>query len=284
MGLTGAGLAIVFGMYWGVRQVFFTDSPGEELAQQAAAPDIPVVDSDTDGLPDIYEQMYRTDPAKGDTDGDGVSDLDELRTGTDPTIPGPADSVKPATGGQVAGAQTFTQQYLATLPEDVAREDILVKERLEAFIATKRGELLPTLPAGTVQQTSDAGADAIRVYLDTISASHNKQLHSVTNESLEAAFNDQLQLNPVPLNTIVTQLEQNIKVLKTIPAPTEVADMHEKLIRATQALYDNALRLRDMNQDFVGALVATKNIDDIGAIFQEISTSVTELEAKYGLQ
>jgi hypothetical protein len=86
------------------------------------------------------------------------------------------------------------------------------------------------------------------------------------------------------LNTIVTQLEQNVKVLKTIPAPAETAALHAKLIAATQALHTNVVTVRDMDQDFVGGLIATQNIDDLGHVFQEISTSVKELETKYGLE
>jgi hypothetical protein len=42
------------------------------------------LDSDSDGLDDIEEKMYGTDPAKNDSDGDGYSDLSELETGHNP--------------------------------------------------------------------------------------------------------------------------------------------------------------------------------------------------------
>ncbi len=282
-------MVALFGVYWGVRTWFFTPEAGVHVAQQEASSYEPPLDTDGDGLPDIYEAMYKTDPNQSDTDGDTVSDRAEITAGTDPTIPGAAGDSTPLTGeralqGHVAGVQTYTQQYLATLPTDAAREDILDQTRLEAFVATNRGELLPSLPPGTVQTTTDTGGAAIATYLDTISSFHNKQLHQVTSESIEAAFNAQLQLKTEPLNTIVDQLEQNINVLKTIPAPTEVADMHEKLIRATTALHTNTIALRDIDQDFVGGLIATKNIDELGVIFQEISRSIQELETKYGIK
>ena len=46
--------------------------------------DVPVVDSDGDGLPDDVEDELGTDPQNPDTDGDGIGDGDEVRNGTDP--------------------------------------------------------------------------------------------------------------------------------------------------------------------------------------------------------
>lgn len=48
-------------------------------------------DIDQDGLPDIEEVLYRTDPLNKDTDGDGFLDGEEINSGHDPLIPGPND-------------------------------------------------------------------------------------------------------------------------------------------------------------------------------------------------
>lgn len=42
------------------------------------------VDLDKDGLPDVVEDIYGTDPRKADTDGDGIPDGAEIEQGTDP--------------------------------------------------------------------------------------------------------------------------------------------------------------------------------------------------------
>ena len=47
-----------------------------------------LLDSDHDGLPDIWEvQIFHTDPFKADSDGDGFSDGTEVRYGFDPNNP-----------------------------------------------------------------------------------------------------------------------------------------------------------------------------------------------------
>ena len=49
------------------------------------APDLSKMDTDGDGLTDLEEQKYGTDPNKVDTDGDGLSDYDEIfKYRTDP--------------------------------------------------------------------------------------------------------------------------------------------------------------------------------------------------------
>jgi|GEM_PF-3193815 len=46
-----------------------------------------LLDSDNDGLPDVYELMYGTDPFLADTDGDGLTDYEEIMlTNTDPLV------------------------------------------------------------------------------------------------------------------------------------------------------------------------------------------------------
>jgi hypothetical protein len=47
-----------------------------------------VADDDSDGLPNVLETIFGTDPKKVDTDGDGFSDKDEIKAGSDPTGPG----------------------------------------------------------------------------------------------------------------------------------------------------------------------------------------------------
>jgi len=44
-----------------------------------------LIDSDNDGLADIVEEVYGTDPNSPDTDGDGLTDYEEIHiTGTNP--------------------------------------------------------------------------------------------------------------------------------------------------------------------------------------------------------
>jgi len=84
---------------------------GEELRIDFRT-DIPTPDTDGDGLPDWWEQLYGLDPANGadalvDSDGDGWSNLKEFQLSTDPQSANRApvlqDSLLVVTAGGTAG-------------------------------------------------------------------------------------------------------------------------------------------------------------------------------------
>lgn len=56
-----------------------TSTPGDEGDYDT--------DTDKDGLPDLVEERFGSDPLQGDTDGDGLTDAEEAAVGTDPTRP-----------------------------------------------------------------------------------------------------------------------------------------------------------------------------------------------------
>ncbi|MBI4022508.1 MAG: hypothetical protein HY372_04050 [Candidatus Andersenbacteria bacterium] len=283
VGITAVVLAVLFGLYWGARMLLRREG-------EVSLPAEPVTlaerqqDTDNDGVADLYETAYyNTDPTKPDTDGDGMNDLDEITAGRDPAVAGPKDESRPATGSAVVQQDTFTQRYLAGLPDDIARDQILDQARLEAFIAASRGPLLPELPEGTIKMTAAAGKEAVAAYLDAISAAHNKSLRVITSTDIEAAFRLQVQSSqPQTMRDLVIALTNNVGVLEAAAAPAEVVSLHTKLVAASRALRDNAAALRDIQQDFVGGLIAAKNIEELGGVFQEIAQEVQALEGKYG--
>lgn len=280
MAITATVFGVLFALYW-AGQALLMRQEGEEIDTVQIAERSR--DTDGDGMADLYEtEFYKTDPRNSDTDGDGMSDRDEIVAGRDPLIPGPDDESKPATGSRITKKDTFTAKYLASLPDDVAREGILDQVKLEAFVNSNKGILLPEV---IVKTSAEEGKGAIGAYLDAVSSTHNDQLGEVTSSDIEASFRLIVNTGDVRLmQTIVDVLRKNIVVLNEVVAPNEAVGLHTKMVAATYALTLNSERLLFINKDFVGGLIAARNIEELGGVWQEMATEINELETKYGLE
>lgn len=289
--VTFLALTIVYGAFWGVKKIFFT-SPASRatpiptetsrptpLVENSASTE---VDSDEDGIPDRFETIYRTDPLKADTDGDGTYDLNEISDGRDPLVAAPNDTLAPAVGSSITNPQTYTEKYLASLPDDVSRENILKQDSLELFIDKNKGELLSTISDDKIKIASETGKTAIKKYLDSISPESNKELATVTSDDITQAFTSQIA-NPQSLQDIVTKVENNVTLLSSIATPKETLDLHKQYIAASQALADNVTLLVNTKDDLVGGLIGAKKIEELGAIFQDIYSQILDLEKEYKL-
>lgn len=268
-------LAGVYGIWRGVRPYLFPEEVSPtETAQEGDVSQ----DSDGDGLADLVENLYKTDPNNPDTDGDGVSDGEEVQAGRNPTLAeGPGDILGDVLiGSAVENPQTWTEKYLASLPDDTLRSEILNQDRLEAFVNVNRGALLPNLPEEAIQvsQTATTGA-----YLDAITPATNPLLNAITNQDIEAAWRISYQNGQrEDIEQLVGQLHENVDILEKIEAPAELEELHVKVVAASHALTNNAELLRDMNQDFVGGLIGAKNIELLTAVFAEIEAEIDKLD------
>jgi hypothetical protein len=286
VGITAAVFVVLFALYWGGRTLLTSEDEQAGIGMSLDQPlslEEKTRDSDGDGMADLYEtEFYRTDPERADTDGDGMSDRDEIIAARDPLVPGPNDEIKPATGSKITKIDTFTRKYLASLPEDAARSDVLDQVRLEAFIEQNRGDLLPEV---SIKTSAEEGKEAVAAYLDAVSSTHNDDMGAVTSTDIEAAFRLLVNTQDTqPMQRIVDILKNNVAVLEAVAAPAEVADLHTSMVAATKSLQANSELVLFVNQDFVGGLIGAKNIEDLGEVFQKMSEQIKGLEDKYGLE
>ncbi len=282
-GLTGTIILLLASLLWGGKYLWQRSTEEPPLATTSTSEES-YTDTDGDGLPDRFEAMYQTDPNNPDTDGDGTRDFAEITSGKDPAVAGIQDESKPATGDAVTSPTNYTEKYLAGLPTDASRTDILNKTKLEAFISANQGELLPSPAPSTVKISPTASKEAAATYLDQIAASHNPQLAVVNNDDIQQAFAASQQGNTKLLEDIINKLDQNIRLLRTIEAPTDATALHTQLLAASEALLRNVQLLAAMPDDFVGGLIGSKNIEDLGPVFQDIAQQISALETKYNLE
>lgn len=250
--------------------------------QQNSETEAELQDSDADGLPDIIENIYRTDPNNPDSDGDGTSDGDEVQQQRDPALAGPNDTIN--VQPESLDPTSYTAQYFASLPEGVSQTDVANQENLTAFVEQHATPLPADLSTITITTSPNTGADAIQQYLETISPTHNEAVTAVSSADIEAARGDtDPQSGTEKLNTIIAQLQQNLTIFTETPVPAEATELHKKLIASTQALVENITLLKNTPQDFVGGLVGAKRIEELGPAFADIGTQIKNLETKYDL-
>jgi len=272
-------LALFYGSRWGWDKLRDGSSEVDQTAELQR-------DSDGDGVADLYEiRYYNTDPQSPDTDGDGTSDLDEILTGRNPLTVSVDDELKPPTGRQVVEADTLTKQYLATLPTDVSRSDILNQAKLTAFVDVNKGPLLPAIDPASIVVGPGQGSVVISDYLDATSSLHDNGIVAVTSADLEAAFRLQVNSqNAAPMADLIESLDTNLSILQEMSVPAEVVDLHTRLVAASQALRDSAIMLQNIGDDFVGGLIGAQKLEELGAVFQGIAADILVLEEKYGIE
>lgn len=284
--ITAAVLLVIYGLYWGATRLLKNDQQAQPAAGQASAILEPISDKDADGLSDLVENLYKTKADVADTDSDGTKDGQEVAEGRNPVLAGPNDKLPQVPlASEVLNTSTYTGKYLSTLPADLDQAQILDKTRVEAFVEENRGELLPALPAGTIQASSAAGKEAVQSYLNAISASKNPNLKLLASSQIEEAFRA-ASADPAnsSLRDIKKTLEQNLAELKRVEVPSEVVALHEKLVVATTALISNVALLENMSKDFIGGVIGAKNIELLGTEFNDIAKQIAALEQKYNIE
>lgn len=90
-GVIAVLLSVVAGGLWLYTTVYQGSSTQTSPNSSVAVPPVnknAPLDSDNDGLTDVLEKKYGSDPKKKDTDGDGYSDGEEVKNGYNPNGPG----------------------------------------------------------------------------------------------------------------------------------------------------------------------------------------------------
>lgn len=240
-------------------------------------------DSDGDGIADSVEGSYGTDPALYDTDGDGSSDGEEVDSGRNPLIAGD-DVLRPLAGSQVKAGSSYTQQYLASLPEDTPQNEIINKEKLDAFVASSQELLVPVVTDEQVRVTEVTNTETVSQYFSTISSKKNADIIPVTAQDVEAAFRlDYVNQDPETMKQVIAGLERNIDIYQQAEVPRDIIELHRQLIALNMALLDNTKLLQGMKDDFVGGLIAARNLNTLGPYFKALSEDMERTQTLYGV-
>ena len=295
--ITSLILLTGYGIYWGITSLWPKDSAPAESTSPTAEEDRVLAnlqalqnardDRDGDGLPDLIEPLYSADPDNPDTDGDGTPDGNEVGLQRDPSIPGPNDTLLElgtAVPSPFPESATYTAKYFANLPANLSSNEILDPSRLEAFVAVNRGELLPAISPDSITVLPTSNEETIKSYLDSISSVQNPEITAINSDEIESIFANYIANpgNTAEIKTLSEDLSKNVAIFTALPVPSELKDFHITLIAGTQSLVNNIELLQKTPTDFVGGLIAAKNVEDLGVVFQNLAKEVSTLDEKYG--
>jgi len=247
----GAVLAFVLGqnVFGGLAAGGGSGATASILSQDSIA-SIATLDSDNDGLTDLEETRYRSDPYNADTDHDGYDDGVEVENGYDPTA-APAEGVdqsKPASladrdtslldrlglepvsgavdGINVGGLGGLPADDLAALVgQAVPSDERLAELEVDKLLASTSGAL-PAIDTSTVKVRKGADRGDVEAYLQaafTIIAENNPFPESYT---IETFLDDVSSGNRDMLERLKLSLEAMDRQLSKLEVPEQALAAH----------------------------------------------------------
>ena len=271
-----------------------TSGTSAQILQQESVATIAGLDSDEDGLTDLDEVRYLTDPKNADTDGDGFDDGLEVRKGFDPTTP-PAEGVDQSTaeGTQVAVDTSFLDRLgLSSIKEQVdglnvgglggvdpvaAGDSVASAERLaeleidKLFSATSNK--LPNIDTERIKVSkNNEYADKENYYVKAFTAVVDNNPFPA-GYSMERFLEDVQSNNRPQLESLKVSLEIMVRELDALEVPSDMLTEHIHALSIGEAARDAVQMMLDSNGGsdetlfFMGRTVFLWN--EIGALLRE---------------
>ncbi|MDO8600781.1 MAG: hypothetical protein Q7R73_04255 [bacterium] len=201
-------------------------------------------DSDSDGLKDWEEPLYRTDANNPDTDGDGTNDGNEIQQNRDPLKKGPNDKTAEPQSGVATENEgvNLTAELMSTLIQGGVLEylaqggdpEALPGEfyaRLEAVASQSLDLKIPTVSLSELRIISDSSTQAIKNYFNALAGVYEKYIFTLQKDDLQL-FQEILDSENITrfneLNIYIEAADKSVAELKKIPVPQIRAEFHKK--------------------------------------------------------
>lgn len=229
-------------------------------------------DSDSDGLRDWEEALYKTNPENPDTDGDGTKDGDEIRQNRNPLVRGPKDIVSTPLKLEapiVFDAQNSTHILTQNIFQDPAFQNILLESggKLSPDIIIKYLKDLPAsaslqniqpLDTKTLKISDNETPIAVENYLESFANIfiQNGEAFSEGDDLTIArdALTNNSQNDFKKLDAIVAALQKIINEANALAIPKNILWFHEKEIFLLSKTRLEISVLRNARIDPLGAL------------------------------
>ncbi len=266
-------------------KVAATANIGSHASSQPIEENPLLKDSDNDGIPDVNEAYYRTDPANSDTDGDGFLDGEEIASGHNPLK---KDSVDPNQTTKKNVTNTLADRFV----EGLVAGDLNPRNgKGDKFNQGLNTLALAALDeAGQNLTPSDTNNLPLSI-TDDSKTSQEEYLNKIS-ELLDGPFLNTFMAQPQTLNATVQNIlvgnnEEAIKTfddrytmftgaytsLLTVSVPPKWLSFHRELLSIFQKIALDYGAAKKLSDDPVLALAA---ISDLINPFTEIQSSLLQ--------
>lgn len=275
------------------ERLFRADQEEQTLLAEAT------LDSDSDGLKDWEEILWKTDPEMADSDQDGTPDGEEIKAGRNPAKAGPGDKLKnteteisagPANGNEKNPltddfARSIFAAYISGSNLEGDEEDydeVLNETRLRAEGVFEQKFTLQNLTLA--EETSDTlknyGNEVGRLifrYQNSFQENPLELLHQGISLKSSFAFSE--------LTRVAEEYQTFAYELLKIPAPKTLQEIHLDLINNIYLLAKTSAATSEAKNDPVFALYAINPLrtgaTQIAPLFSKIKTYLSRADIRF---
>lgn len=277
------------------RKKNVTDSGGLQATTQNTVAEI---DTDSDGLPDWKEVLWKTDPKVSDTDRDGMGDGEELKNNRNPIKPAPGDELTDeeikslndpsnyiSPFDQSSKTDDFTQKFLTQyLLQKSLTDGVLDDVAKDVLIKSVLGETSTKMPFRTFGITDVKISDidnalVIKQYGNNVGAIIKKNDSGIKMNDILLSLKTFTETNDKSgLEKLKTVIEKNTQIINEslkVSVPRSAVNIHIDFLNGMSRLTEMILEMYKSADDPLSGLVAIGN-------YQETFTELKSIDERIG--
>lgn len=280
-------------------------------------------DTDSDGLKDWEENLYKTDYLNPDTDADGYLDGEEINSGHNPLVKGPNDqqAFYPLPIGDKYNITnkiltdfdsvlksyieqknqyaldhpeiTDSAQFLAETTDGTMVE--MMKRALiynDANWTEKANAILEQMPEifsveisdNDIKIVDDNSAEAIKNYFAQLSSFIKSDAFLFQNKNLELIKTSYVNNDFVEIDSLIIVNDEEIAGFLEIPVPNSWKEVHKDLLKIAITTRNIFVSLRGANSDPIKAIVAANETENVKSLWESLSQEIINLNQSQKLK
>jgi hypothetical protein len=252
-------------------------------------------DSDGDGLTDLEEQKWGTDPFNKDTDGDGYTDKEEIDAGYDPLSPAAGSQGARSLADRYAPAPELTEEELQEQIGDISSRlfessdgefsDESLQELTRQLRNYDKVFELPPIDENVINEVVASNRETIETYVRAIDAITERNEYFRSEDALGELMSKLLYGSQGDLDDILATYQVTIDALEAVSVPDRAKIIHIDFLRVLHAITNTVTEVRSATvvNDFNNQLIAAYRMSSIIEEIAKVGEQYIRILDEYGL-